>query len=301
MLRCSLFYLIFYLGFLILPTTLNETDTHRNTHHSKLPYKHFGRHYEYIYEMPSILDRRSRFHLSYDTIGGDTNTIGTIGQKQNAKNHKRKHWESNAEKIQFSNEEPETSLNITNIVREIPKSLNSEDLQKANIKNAEDAWKESENTRRQAQKEYEIVRQFADDMFNQAKISRHLIFNADRISRANGKISNFRHSAPPEDTPVLLSEGFLAGKVTNPGIYTRRSIMKNGKQKMKANKEVMGNHGENAVRRWRKNGFRNDASYQMFGTLLKFDPRFPFDRAYKLMESLRPPEIFKFPLNNFNI
>ncbi|KAM3717535.1 ATP synthase subunit alpha [Dirofilaria immitis] len=254
MLRCSLFYLIFYLGFLILPTTLNETDTHRNTHHSKLPYKHFGRHYEYIYEMPSILDRRSRFHLSYDTIGGDTNTIGTIGQKQNAKNHKRKHWESNAEKIQFSNEEPETSLNITNIVREIPKSLNSEDLQKANIKNAEDAWKESENTRRQAQKEYEIVRQFADDMFNQAK-----------------------------------------------GIYTRRSIMKNGKQKMKANKEVMGNHGENAVRRWRKNGFRNDASYQMFGTLLKFDPRFPFDRAYKLMESLRPPEIFKFPLNNFNI
>ncbi|KAM3717536.1 ATP synthase subunit alpha [Dirofilaria immitis] len=214
MLRCSLFYLIFYLGFLILPTTLNETDT----------------------------------------IGGDTNTIGTIGQKQNAKNHKRKHWESNAEKIQFSNEEPETSLNITNIVREIPKSLNSEDLQKANIKNAEDAWKESENTRRQAQKEYEIVRQFADDMFNQAK-----------------------------------------------GIYTRRSIMKNGKQKMKANKEVMGNHGENAVRRWRKNGFRNDASYQMFGTLLKFDPRFPFDRAYKLMESLRPPEIFKFPLNNFNI
>ncbi|MCP9262676.1 hypothetical protein DINM_006035 [Dirofilaria immitis] len=262
MLRCSLFYLIFYLGFLILPTTLNETDTHRNTHHSKLPYKHFGRHYEYIYEMPSILDRRSRFHLSYGihhTIGGDTNTIGTIGQKQNAKNHKRKHWESNAEKY----------------------NSQMKSLKKANIKNAEDAWKESENTRRQAQKNMKLCANLL--MICSIRL---------KISRANGKISNFRHSAPPEDTPVLLSEGFWPEK---------RSIMKNGKQKMKANKEVMGNHGENAVRRWRKNGFRNDASYQMFGTLLKFDPRFPFDRAYKLMESLRPPEIFKFPLNNFNI
>lgn len=88
--------------------------------------------------------------------------------------------------------------------------------------------------------------------------------------------------------------------------YSRHWIMKNDKQKMEANNEV----GENRVGwykdevgRWTRNDpskqYQNSVSYQILATLPKFDPRFPFDRAYKLMEGLRPPELFKFPSNRF--
>uniref|UniRef100_A0A2K6W981 Uncharacterized protein n=1 Tax=Onchocerca volvulus TaxID=6282 RepID=A0A2K6W981_ONCVO len=282
MFRCSLFCFIFYLGSLILPAIMNEIDIRRKTHHSKRPYKHFGRHHEYIYETPSMFDQRPRFRLSYGTIGGDTYTIGdtdTIKQIYNAESHRpKKHWQSNAEKHQLKNRRNDYTTKF---------SRNS------NNEHADYAWKESENARKHAQKEYEIVRQFAGDIFNQAKkeLSKLPTFDIPHFQRVFSAVIN---------EPVLLSD-FLSGSETNPEQYDRHKIKRNGKQKMKADKEIIENHGKDTVGRWSENGSRNDASYQMFGTLPKFDPRFPFDRAYKLMKGLQPPEMFKFPLTSFHI
>ncbi|VDO27318.1 unnamed protein product [Onchocerca flexuosa] len=284
MFRCSLFCLIFYLGFLILSATMNEIDIRRKIDHSKRPYNHFGRHYEYIYETPSIFDQRPRFRLSYGTIGGDTNTIGDIDtnkQISSAESHRpKKNWQSDVRKHRLENRRNDYTTKFSH-----------------NSNNEHDhAWEESESARKHVQKEYEIVRQFADDVFNQAKkeLSKLPTFDIPHFQKVFSAVTN---------EPVLLSD-FLFGREANPtlqGQYDRHKIVTNGKQKMKADKEIMENHGKNTVGRWSKNVSRNDASYQMFGILPKFDPRFPFDRAYKLMKGLQPPEMFKFPLTSFHI
>uniref|UniRef100_A0A1I7VR86 Uncharacterized protein n=1 Tax=Loa loa TaxID=7209 RepID=A0A1I7VR86_LOALO len=87
--------------------------------------------------------------------------------------------------------------------------------------------------------------------------------------------------------------------------YGRRRILKNEGQKVEKivpNREKWRKY---MIGRWIRNGSskepRNDVSYEMFGLLPKFDPRFPFDRAFKLMEDLQPPEMFKFPSASFYI
>lgn len=59
--------------------------------------------------------------------------------------------------------------------------------------------------------------------------------------------------------------------------------------KMRENWKGKLNHGEALKHRER------NSSHRRSDVLPKFDPRFPFDRAYKLLEDLRPPAIFKFP------
>lgn len=84
--------------------------------------------------------------------------------------------------------------------------------------------------------------------------------------------------------------------------YRNRRLPEIRNHKINRNKE----RRKGIVREWNKNGSlkdsrNNDVSYQLFGKLPKFDPRFPFDRAYKLMENLKPLQIMQFPsINHFN-
>ncbi|KAK6108047.1 hypothetical protein QQG55_30625 [Brugia pahangi] len=106
MLQYFLFIIIFYLDFLILPTTMNEIDKQEEEedtrNHLKEPFKHFGQHFEYIYEKPFRSDQKPRILLSYDTIDDGTRKTETIQQMDNLKSYKRKKYQQsiNNQKIQ---------------------------------------------------------------------------------------------------------------------------------------------------------------------------------------------------------
>lgn len=81
-------------------------------------------------------------------------------------------------------------------------------------------------------------------------------------------------------------------------LHEQHGMSDNSKHEMEIDKEW--NKGK-----WTRNRFlrepQNDVSYKLFGAMPKFDPRFPFDRAYKLMEDLQPPKTLKFPSIHFYI
>ncbi|CAG9534766.1 unnamed protein product [Cercopithifilaria johnstoni] len=314
MLRYSLFYLIFYLDFFILPATLNKIDIRREMdHHSKYPYKHFGQHYEYIYETPSSPDQKPKFRLSYDSIGDDTDITRTIKRINNLTNHKpKKHWQSNFLNAQQFQEKYFIHQRKNSDTANFPQTINN-----IYMKNG---WKENENARKRMQEEYEIIRQLVNDIFEQAQeeMSRYPTFDVSRFRKIFSSATDM--SAPlsenyfsrRRENPTYDSDRFRSVKGKDKNIhqkfhthssqkqYNKHRMPENARHKIKTNKERL----KDMIRHLTNNGslkqLRNDASYQLFGILPKFDPRFPFDRAYKLMDDLRPPEILKFPSINFN-
>uniref|UniRef100_A0A0R3S080 Uncharacterized protein n=1 Tax=Elaeophora elaphi TaxID=1147741 RepID=A0A0R3S080_9BILA len=283
MFRFSLPCLICYLDSLIFSAALNEIEIQQAADHSKHPYKHFGQHHEYVYETPSSPDQKPGFRLSYGSIGDGSNMTGTIGQIGSLKNHKpKKHSQSNAQKTQFLDVEAENFQRHSENpnIRNFPQKVSEVYVKKA--------WKESENARKRAQAEYEIVRQLADDIFDQAQVLLFIVFF--KILSAAADVLT-----PPSPENSFFGSGM------NPKQYRKRRMTKNARRKMRSDAEERKDITE---KRWTRNGFLkqpHDASYQLFGTLPKFDPRFPFDRAYKLMEGLRPSEILKLPSTNFHI
>ncbi|KAK6108048.1 hypothetical protein QQG55_30630 [Brugia pahangi] len=158
-----------------------------------------------------------------------------------------------------------------------------------NSNNIKNLWKESENAQKRAQAEYKVIRELADEIFDQAK----KVFSA-----ATGGYSGNGYDLNPFQS---MNDKFHKQS-------DRHKILKNEKQKLKSGK-VVRNYEKwhnDMIGHWIKKHLpkepRNiDTSYELFGVLPKFDPRFPFDRAFKLMDDLQPPDMFKFSTNNFHI
>lgn len=72
----------------------------------------------------------------------------------------------------------------------------------------------------------------------------------------------------------------------------------NSERKMEIDKKWR----KDTIEQWTKNSFLKEPEMMSIITCLahcpKFDPRFPFDRTYKLMKGLRLPVTLKFPSTN---
>ncbi|VIO97585.1 Uncharacterized protein BM_BM17709 [Brugia malayi] len=173
-----------------------------------------------------------------------------------------------------------------------------------NSNNIKNLWEESENAQKRAQAEYKVIRQLADEIFDQAKdeMSKLPTFDISRFqkvfSAATGGYSGNGYDLNPFQS---MNDKFHKQS-------DRHKILKNEKQKLKSGKVVrnLEKWHNDMIGHWIKKHLpkeprNNDTSYELFGALPKFDPRFPFDRAFKLMDDLQPPDMFKFSTNNFHI
>uniref|UniRef100_A0AAF5RVT0 Uncharacterized protein n=2 Tax=Wuchereria bancrofti TaxID=6293 RepID=A0AAF5RVT0_WUCBA len=186
-----------------------------------------------------------------------------------------------------------------------------------NSNNIKNVWEEGKNAQKRAQAEYKVIRQLADDIFNQAKeqMSKFPTFDISRFQKlftaaTGGGDSAALLSLLPEqeiNQRYNLNKFQSMNKKFHKQYDNRHKILKNEKQKMKIGK-VVRNYEKwhnDMIGRWIKKNLpkvsRNDSSYELFGILPKFDPRFPFDRAFQLMDDLQSPDMFKFPSNNLHI
>ncbi|VDK82011.1 unnamed protein product [Litomosoides sigmodontis] len=204
------------------------------------------------------------------------------------------------------------SQNFHSHTDQLKNSSKTNSSQTINDLYSKNVWKESENARKCTQLEYEAVRRLANNMFKQAQdeIATFPVFDMSHFRKIFSAVIDHQ-SLPPlrgspfssgRTNPIYHKNGFqsMSGKdeKSSQERYGEHRMSESSKHEMKIDKKWL----RDRTGQWTRNGFlrepRNDGSYQLFGTLPKFDPRFPLDRAYKLMEGLRPSETLKFPSIN---
>ncbi|VDK37845.1 unnamed protein product, partial [Gongylonema pulchrum] len=188
-----------------------------------------------------------------------------------------------------------------------------------NAKQIKEAWEESNLARTRAQAEYEAIRQIADDIFEEAEeqLARFPAFDSSRFQNIflavtpassssqqpeNAKISeNGRHVTiwvqNDENFPGKLNNGYASNSLNSWVTNLKRNRMhERGDENIKIPRQFRVTRVENSDRQRGQNQLERESSNNRhFHVLPKFDPRFPFDRAYKLMEEFQVPVGFKFP------
>uniref|UniRef100_A0A915PN46 Uncharacterized protein n=1 Tax=Setaria digitata TaxID=48799 RepID=A0A915PN46_9BILA len=276
---------------------------------SEHPYKQFGRHYEYMFEAPSEPAQTPRFRFSYGTVDSNSGTPGVaVRRTERTKgNESKKHWLSNSGKARLTSAQPEhlqfqnecfVHFEFIRRSRNLKNDYGTNRLLSVKNEHATSAWKEREGARRRVQAEYEIVRQLADDIFGQAEkqMSAFPTFDIPRFQQIFSMVT-------AASSPLPKNSWSRAERQHGKILKDRKRKLKDNDREMVKNHEnkledAVGESTEDGPLKQKQSGY--DASYRIFGILPKFDPRFPFDRAYKLMEGLQSPKLFKFPpINSF--
>ncbi|VDN07924.1 unnamed protein product [Thelazia callipaeda] len=277
----------------------NDFGTRRNSDGSKSPYNRFGHHYEYVYETPTVAEEKPKLLFSY----GICLLIlmlyykGSIGPNSNT----HQMFEQIGKVITY---QPKKQS-----IYQKPKRLNdSSDVfpmnhsKMMNINHIAAAIKESNDAQKRAQKEYETVRQLADEIFSQAEqqLSRFPTFDIPRFQQIflNEAISSpqLANKINLNKFPVMHKNHQNFAQNTHNKFKkkrNRRKDVRNTEHKIIKSAKKYEKLRNTNRKKWNKKK-NADASYRMFGILPDFDPRFPFDRAYRLMEDLRPSELWEF-------